>query len=47
VISGYDGSTLRINDPFEIYTWDEYKWYTYTFWKKRVKELPYGCQVWP
>jgi ABC-type bacteriocin/lantibiotic exporter with double-glycine peptidase domain len=47
VISGYDGSTLRINDPLEIATWDEYKWYTFAFWKKRVKELPYGCQVWP
>jgi len=47
VISGYDGEKLRINDPFEIYRFDSYNWYTFTFWKSRVNELPFGCQVWP
>jgi ABC-type bacteriocin/lantibiotic exporter with double-glycine peptidase domain len=47
VISGYDGEKLRINDPYEIYKFDSYNWYTFGFWKSRVKDLPFGCQVWP
>lgn len=47
VISGYDGSKLRINDPYEIYQYQSYSWLTWDIWRKRVKALPFGCQVWP
>jgi hypothetical protein len=47
VISGYDSSKLRISDPFEIYKYQSYDYRTFAWWKKRVKELPFACQVWP
>jgi hypothetical protein len=47
VISGYDGSTLRISDPYEIAQYQSYNWLTWSIWRKRVKELPFACQVWP
>jgi ABC-type bacteriocin/lantibiotic exporter with double-glycine peptidase domain len=46
VISGYDGETLRISDPFEIYKYYSYNWLTWSGWRKLVKNYPFACQVW-
>lgn len=48
VISGYnpDNQQLRVNDPYEIYKYHSYDYYTYNGWRAKVKELAFACQVW-
>ncbi len=48
VISGYDpnGNKLRINDPYEIYKYDAYRWFTHDGWCKKVRVAPFACQLW-
>ena len=46
VISGYDGETLRISDPYEIYKYDSFDYMTWSQWRKLVKNLAFACQVW-
>ena len=49
VISALDlrTKTLRINDPYEIYKYGGYNYLTHDGWCKKVKDLPFACQVWP
>lgn len=48
VISGFDPNNqqLRINDPYEIYKYHSYDYYTYEQWRKLVRNTSFACQVW-